>query len=152
MKSLSLAKLGSRSRFVMIGYGLLLLIWLSLEDSSSLSVALLGTGLATLITAFLLLNRFGGRSFSLQQAFWGTIFLGATIGALSALCTTLLMFFKSSWHGHVFFDYPPQMMLAMLSRTPAWAFAGLLIGLAVGIFVILQSRSISTKDESIATN
>jgi hypothetical protein len=40
----------------------------------------------------------------------------------------------------------------MLSRTPAWAFAGLLIGLAVGIFVILQSRSISTKDESIATN
>lgn len=141
MTTLTLPQLGSRSRFAMIGYGLLILIWLSLEDTSSLSVAFLGTGLAFLILVFSLLNRIGGQSFSLKQSFFGIIILGAFTGALAAICTTLLMFFKSSWHGHQFLDYPPQMMLAMLSRALAWSVAGLLMGLAIGIFVVLRTTS-----------
>jgi hypothetical protein len=123
----------------MIGYGLIILIWLSLEDNNNLSVALLGIGLALLTSLFLLLNRFGGRTFSLRQCFWGNLVLGAIVGALSAVSTALLMFFKSSWHAHQFLDYPPQMMLAMLSRIPIWALAGFLIGLSVGNLVLLKN-------------
>ena len=50
---------------------------------------------------------------------YGLIFAlltGSLIGALSALASALLMLFKDLRHGHIFPDYPPEMMLAMLER------------------------------------
>jgi hypothetical protein len=43
------------------------------------------------------------------------------------------MFFKNARHGHLFPDYTLEMMLAMLSRAPAWAIAGGLFGLSLGL-------------------
>jgi hypothetical protein len=131
--SMRLPQTNSRTIFLLLGYGLALLLWLSLEDNGTLSVALLGTGAATLFTIIALLNRIGGRVLSMRLWFTGLIGLGAAIGALSTLTTTLLMFFKTGWHGHGFPDYPPAMMLAMLQRLPVWMLAGALIGLAIAM-------------------
>jgi hypothetical protein len=118
MKRLYLLRLGTRSRFAIIGYGFIILIWLTHENSGTFSVAILGIGLAIFGSIFSILNRFGGQSFSLRQGFLGIIVLGTLIGLFSAISTTLLMFFKSSWHAHRSLDYSPQMMGVMLSRAP----------------------------------
>ncbi|MDQ7027602.1 MAG: hypothetical protein Q9P44_18825 [Anaerolineae bacterium] len=128
--NMKILKTDSRTIFLLLGYGLVLLIWLSLEDNGVLSVALLGTGAATLFTMIWLLKRIGGQVIALRVWFFGLLGLGAAIGALSTLITTLLMFFKTGWHGHGFADYPPTMILAMLQRMPIWTLAGLLVGLA----------------------
>jgi hypothetical protein len=117
----------------LLGYGLVLLVWLSLEDNGTLSVAVLGTGAALLFTLGWLLQRIGGRELPVRLWFPGGIVLGGIIGAASSLMTTLLMFFKTGWHGHAFADYPPEMLLAMLQRLPVWTLAGLLIGLALAL-------------------
>lgn len=145
MKQLSLPELGTKSRFAAAGYGLIILIWLSLEDNGVLPAVVLGSGLAIFGSLFSLLYIFGGKVFSSRQAFIGITVLGAIIGAFSAISTTFLMFFKSSWHAHQFLDYPPAMMGAMISRTPAWALAGLLIGLSVGIFIVLKNNELEIK-------
>ena len=131
--NMRLPQTNSRTIFLLLGYGLVLLLWLSLEDNGTLSVALLGTGAAALFTIIALLNRIGGYVLPMRFWFTGLIGLGAAIGALSTLTTTLLMFFKTSWHNHGFPDYPPAMMLAMLQRLPVWMLAGALIGLAIAL-------------------
>lgn len=132
-------KTDSRTIFLLLGYGLVLLIWLSLEDNGVLSVALLGTGAAILFTIIWLLKRIGGQVLPLRRWFLGMLGLGAAIGALSALTTTLLMFFKTGWHGHDFADYPPAMILAMLQRLPIWTVAGLFVGLAIAMIRLSMS-------------
>lgn len=143
---LRLPKPVTKARFLLIGYGLILLIWMSLEDSSTLSVAILGTGTAIIYSSAWIANRFGGQALSLKVWSIGFIFFGTIIGALSALLTATLMFFKSSWHGHSFPDYPPQMIADMFLRLPIWALSGTLLGLSCAIFMFLHHVNL---DESI---
>jgi len=42
------------------------------------------------------------------------------------------MFFKNALHAHAFWDYPPPMVVAMLTRAPSWTLAGGLAGLGIG--------------------
>jgi hypothetical protein len=130
---LSIPKTDSRVIFPMVGYGIILLVWLSMEDNGTVSVALLGTGAAVLYSSSWLLKRSAGQVLPLRVWLPGLILFGGTLGALSTLTTTLLMFFKTGWHGHGFPDYPPQMLLAMLQRLPVWTLAGALIGLAAAL-------------------
>ena len=100
------------------------LLWLGLEDTHSAPVAALGLSLAVLAVAHFAEQRAMPWSRSLT---WSL--LGASTGALTALTSTLLMFFKTAWHTHAFPDYPLAMLIAMLERAPIWALAGALIGL-----------------------
>ena len=134
--NLSIPKTDSRVIFPMVGYGIILLVWLSLEDNGTFSVALLGTGATILYSTIWLLKRSGGQVLPLRLWLPGLILFGGIVGALSTLTTTLLMFFKTGWHGHEFADYPPQMLLAMLQRLPVWMLAGALIGLAVALIKV----------------
>jgi hypothetical protein len=128
---LTLPKPDYRARFLLMGYGLILFIWMSLEDNGTLTVSLLGTGLATVLILYQSLQRIGGRDLSMRFFFALCLGIGALIGAASTISTTLLMFFKTAWHGHEFPDYPLELMGDMLFRLPAWALAGGLIGLGL---------------------
>ncbi|MGB1285190.1 MAG: hypothetical protein ACPG7F_01555 [Aggregatilineales bacterium] len=131
--------LGYRLRLLSITYGLMLLVWLSTEDNSTLTVALLGTGLAILSVLLWLLQHYGGQVFSGRILTVGAIFIGAITGAGAVLATVLLMFLKTAWHSHIFPDYPAQMMLDMLTRLPVWALAGGLLGLS-GLILLRQAE------------
>jgi hypothetical protein len=137
--NLKLPKPDYRTRFLLLGYGLVLFIWMSLEDNGTLTVSLLGAGLATALILYQTLEGIGGKALSMRFFFGLCIGLGALIGATSSLATILLMFFKTAWHGHGFPDYPLELMRDMLFRLPAWALAGGLLGLGLS-FVYLAVR------------
>jgi hypothetical protein len=47
------------------------------------------------------------------------------------------MLFKDARHAHLYPDYPPALLGAMLARLPAWSLAGALA--VVGIAIILAA-------------
>ena len=61
---------------------------------------------------------------------------GAVSGAFSSICAVLLMLFKDARHAHLYPDYPPRILGAMLSRLPAWLVAGALA--AIGVVLLLS--------------
>lgn len=132
----------TKARFLLIGYGLGLLFWLGLENHSTLLVALLGFGAALIYITTTIMNRFHSRDLPMRLWCVGLIVWGAIIGAASTLTTALLMVFKSSWHGHLTPDYPPQLILDMLTRLPIWTLSGLLIGFCCSIFIFLRQLKI----------
>lgn len=128
----------TKARFLMIGYGLMLLFWMSLENSSTLSLALLGIGATVIYIGIWLINRIADRDIPARHWFPGVILSGTFFGMMSVLITSILMFFKSSWHGHLYPDYPPQMIFTMLTRLPIWTLSGTLIGIFCAIFMLLH--------------
>lgn len=139
----------NRLRLLGLGIGLAAFLWLSPEDNQVWPVVLLGTALGVIGTALAVANRFGGRVIPA----WGIIpalaLLGAVTGAASTLAAVMLMFLKTALHSHSYPDYPPGLMLAMLERLPAWALAGLLAGIAAGLFrrAWMSRKPASTQSE-----
>jgi len=121
-----------RLRSVTLVYGLAAFIWLSPEDNSVWPVAMLGVGLATLSLVWLIRRRLGGSAFPARYVPIGAAVLGGIIGLGGALSSAGFMFFKNALHAHAFWDYPPTMVVAMLTRAPSWALAGGLIGVGIG--------------------
>lgn len=109
--------------------------WLGLEDNTVTSVAALGTAIALYAAVMQLWQRIGGKVLPLRYALIGSALFGAGVGILSVISIVALMFLKTALHSHVFPDYPPLQMLAMLERLPAWAASGALIGLGVALVV-----------------
>ncbi|HUN05815.1 MAG TPA: hypothetical protein PLQ56_04420 [Aggregatilineales bacterium] len=120
-------------RLVVIGYGLVLLLWMSLEDTHTEPVVVLGVALSLLVSLRTLLRRLGGQEVSLRQLLLILAFSGGLVGVGTSISTALLMFFKNAWHAHLFLDFPPGIMLAILERAPAWGLAGVLIGIGIGL-------------------
>lgn len=112
-------------RWWLIVSGIAVFFWLSLEDTTSLWVALLGTNL----TASIVSHRARHMGFDVR-VLWHWLAFGGVVGASSTLMVTFLMFFKTAWHSHDYPDFPPLMMLDMLMRLPVWTLAGILIGCA----------------------
>lgn len=135
-----LSKPGYRSKLVLLFYCAMILVWMSLEDRGALSVSLLGTGFTIILTIQWIRQHYGAQSFVLRSWVLGAVVCGAWIGAFSAIMTALLMFFKTSWHGHIFADYPPLMIWSLLQRMPFWSLAGALIGLAVAMMKLSVIR------------
>jgi len=125
VKQFTVPQISKYAPLLWIAFGGVLLFWISLEDHGMVGVTLLGTCTAILMTGHFALHHYGGKTLSTS---W-FVLLCAIIGAASALVITLLMFFKTAWHAHPYPDFPPQMMLDMLNRLPAWAIAGFLAGL-----------------------
>ena len=123
---------GRRLRAATLAYGLLVFIWLTPEDNTVWPVALLGVGLAFLCVMWLVRRHLGGSAVSARYVLAGCALLGGMVGLGGTLATAGLMFFKNALHAHVFWDFPPGLVGAMLSRAPSWALAGVFIGTAVG--------------------
>lgn len=135
----------ARARLFASIYGVAVLFWLSLEDNSVLPVTLIGTGFALLLLALWLRNAWGGRRFGVRVWFPALVICGGAAGGLAALTVAALMFFKTGWHAHIYPDYPPQMILAMLERIPAWSASGALIGLAMALMLYARQSKPSGK-------
>jgi hypothetical protein len=133
MRPLYLPRPGRRARLIGVGCGLALLFWLSLEDNHAWGVAALGWMLAALLLALALLNRLGGQTLPAASILPGAVLLGLATGLAASIATAALMFFKNAMHAHIFLDYPPGMMLALLARAPGWALAGGLAGAGLAL-------------------
>ncbi len=134
-----------RLRSIALGYGLLLFVWLTPEDSTVWPVAVLGVGLAILSVVWMVKRRLGGSAFAARYVPIGAGLLGGIVGLGGALAAAGFMFFKNALHAHAFWDYPPAMVVAMLSRAPSWALAGGLAGMGIGLLWVyrnMKSRSL----------
>ena len=133
---------GHRSRLLVVFYGILLMLWMSTEDSGTLTVTLLGSGLSVLAIGLWLLQETRDRRISFRGLLIGGAGSGGLMGAGAILATVALMFLKTAWHSHIYPDYPPQMMLDMLVRIPAWGLAGGMLGLAGALlWIALQQEN-----------
>lgn len=117
-------------RFATIIIGIGCFLWLSLEDTQTAPVVVLGTGLSSLLVlawwrSLPLADRSG------RRGAWIMILMGALAGASAVLTITLLMFIKTAWHSHLYPDYPVLMMVAMLERLPLWTLAGAILGVGL---------------------
>jgi hypothetical protein len=122
-----------------IAYGILVFVWFSPEDHQVWPVALLGTGLVGLLLLRFTLQRLGGQAIPARQVLLIAPLLGLITGAGACLMTVGLMFFKNALHNHIFLDYPPLLMLAMLERIVPWGAAGGLAG--VGLALVWWMRA-----------
>lgn len=122
---------GGRRRALALGGGLIVFIWLRLEENSSAGAALMGTFAAVGGLLLWLASRFGGRVIRLRAALLSAALVGGTAGSGAAFATALLMLLKNGSHGHVFPDYPPGLILATLERAPVWTLAGGCAGLGL---------------------
>lgn len=115
-----------RLRLGIMLLGVMILIWLSVEDQGTISVHLFGFVVAFVLLLQMTLRTYAGSPYrQLRGGFWLT--MGGLLGVLTAITTTLLMFLKTALHSHVYPDYPVEMMLATLLRAPVWGMVGLLI-------------------------
>lgn len=126
-----LPKRGRRARWLAIGYGLLLFVWLTPEDNSVVPVTLLGAGLSVLLVIYWVLGKWGGSSIAERYVVPGVVLLGAAAGLGTSITTFSLMLVKNVQHSHIYIDFPPGLMLAILARAPLWALAGGLLGLGL---------------------
>jgi len=130
---MSIPAAGRRTRLIAMGYGLALFLWMSVEDNAVWPVSLYGLGLAALIVNLTLLDKMGGQFISLRYLPLVGALWGALIGLGASLAVTGLMFFKNAAHAHFFLDYPPELMLSMLRRAPAWTITGGLAGVGLAL-------------------
>ncbi|MDE2820023.1 MAG: hypothetical protein OXN94_05555 [Chloroflexota bacterium] len=121
-------------RLWLILLGIALFFWLGKEDSDVVAVTALGLILAgsTVWWLIFLRRRSDIRASGKPCAYLG-ILGGICVGALSSFFAALLMLLKDLRHGHIFPDYPPELIIATLERLPAWSLAGGLIGLGVSL-------------------
>lgn len=120
-------------RLVVIFYGVSLFVWFGIEDNSALPVAVYGV-IGAILGAVTLWRRWRLSALAGRHALAALIGVGASAGIGAVLTTVALMLFKTGLHSHLFPDYPPAQLLAMLARTPAWSLAGALVGM--GLFLL----------------
>ena len=123
-------------QFWLIVLGSALFFWLGKEDSDAVAVTALGWALAGSLLWRVFMQ---GRRFDMPArgllSLLVQMLCGLCFGALTSLFTAALMLLKDLRHGHVFPDYPPEMIIMALERLPAWSLAGGLIGLALGLLL-----------------
>lgn len=124
-------------RWNMIACATAIFIWSTPEEDRPVFPALLGAWLAISLLWRWLLGRYSGRSLQGIRLVSSAALFGAVSGSLSSLCAVLLMLFKDARHAHLFPDYPPAILGAMLARLPAWSLAGALA--AVGVALLLSA-------------
>jgi hypothetical protein len=110
-----------------IGYGALLLMWLSFEDGTVFIVSILGAGLSLMIV----LRWFGRRP--IRHRIAGFVLLGATVGFLAVWTTVTLMIFKNAWHAHAAVDFPGEVVVGIVERVIPWTISGALLGGALAL-------------------
>jgi len=124
---------GRRTRWIVAIFGGILFFWLRLEDNSVWSVVSLGAGLALLTIGWTTMGKLGGREVRARYLIPGAALLGGLTGLGASLATTALMILKTGMHGHLFPDYPPGEIIALLQRIPIWMLAGGLVGFGLAL-------------------
>lgn len=140
------------TRRLLIIAGIVVLVWSGYEDNSVIGVAILGWSLAILGVMVFVTSRFAGRAITRSTLIKLSPLIGAISGAMSTLVVVLLMLFKDARHAHIFPDYPPQMMLDMLTRLPHWTISGALMSLGVCLLWVTRPLKSTDKGDNNSTD
>jgi hypothetical protein len=113
--------------------GVLIFFWIGYEDRSSAGPILVGSMIASALAANISgrlrttgMLRSGGRPVIYTLT-------GLIAGALAMPLAALAMLVKVSLHSHIPPDFTTARVFDLLARTPIWAGAGILIGLACAL-------------------
>lgn len=119
-------------RWLNIGCGLAVLIWLGVEDDSVLPALLLGMMMTALGIAHPMMRARAGTMLSGTRAIAGAwTVLGLMVGGLTPSAAVILLAFKDATHAHSFPDAPAELLADVLALTPTWGIAGALIGIGL---------------------
>ncbi len=129
-----------RTRLLAVVCGLLIFLWFTPEDNQVWPVTILGILLSLVVVGLTIIRRLGGTTIPARYVLPGALLVGALTGLGASLSIAGLMFFKNALHAHLFLDYPPGMMLAMLGRAPGWTLAGALVGLGTAFAWLAVER------------
>ena len=121
-------------RLLALGFGITLLLWLPVEDTSPF-ITIIFAACLDLAFSLRLGRRWRGNPWP------GIPLLGLLAGLAITPTTILLMAFKTGLHGHGFPEYTPAQVSGVLAATPLFVFAGLLVSLGVTIFLTKSSRN-----------
>jgi hypothetical protein len=119
-------------RLLTVGFGIIALVWVSLEDQSVTWVILFAAAICLLTAAWLLASSprpVVGKGWLVYPL------AGLLGGAATAPVALLLMAIKTGLHGHSVPDYSPNQMMAVLISFPIWVGAGGVIGLGAGLWL-----------------
>jgi hypothetical protein len=132
-----------------IGYGALLMVWLSVEDGTVFVVSVLGAGLSLVIVWLALMRWFGGRELTPRQWIPGFVLLGALAGFGAVWMTVFLMVFKNAWHAHAALDFPGEVVVAIVQRLIPWTVAGALLG---GAAALVRNAELESPEKNERAN
>lgn len=108
--------------------GVFLLLWLPVEDTNEIQVLVASAAVSAWL-ALRYLVRLPGSAKSLGKH----ILVGMLAGFAVTPLALFLMAFKTGLHGHESPDFTAEQIYFVISRTPVWGFAGLLLGLGSGM-------------------
>ena len=118
------------ARAAWIVTGLFLFLWIGYEDRSP----------ATVVGCAALLSLSSGLSYAAgwhrsdrQPGLLRTALTGAVAGAAVGPLSAVLMLVKTGLHSHPVAEFSQSDLLRVLGLAPAWAVAGVLLGLALGL-------------------
>lgn len=135
---ISIPSSGYKMRLIALGWGILIFLWSSIEDNNVSGVTVLGWITSLIVVSFGLMSRFGGICISGKKSLMAGAGIGAIIGASASLSIAILMLFKDVRHAHIFPDYPPQMIVAILERLPIWTIGTACIALGLTLMIQLM--------------
>jgi hypothetical protein len=121
-------------------FGVVILVWLSTEDTTMILTSLLGLGISFGVIGMALMHRVGGRPIAPQYWIPAAVGLGALAGPSTVFTTFMLMLFKNVQHSHITPDFPVETMGDIWLRVPAWTVAGALLGGAWALARIATHR------------
>ena len=113
-----------------------MLLWLPFEDQDVRLVLLFAAALCAL-AAGALIARF---DLTVPSRHYLLPFLGALTGVAVPPVGVPVMALKSGLHGHSVADFHPSQVIDVLGRTPVWAGIGLLVGLAITLWLAYGKR------------
>jgi hypothetical protein len=119
-------------RWLGIGLGAAVLIWLSLEENKILPAILLATGLCSW-AAVNLLRESGTSS---RQLIFRSAAVGLLAGLLVSPVAISLIIIKGGLHTHPQPDFSPDQIQAVFSRMIYFTVSGFLLGMASALFRI----------------
>jgi len=117
-------------RFSAIGVGILILLWLSIEDTSEIPAITIAIFVSLLFALRSLLGK------QRQQSLTRFTLLSGLAGVGVIPISLFLIAFKSGLHSHGIPEYPFEQIIAVLRRTPFFAMGGLLVGLGSGTWIL----------------
>lgn len=119
-------------RLGLLGSGILILVWLPVEDGSTNAAQAIGTAAGTLAALRVI-------PVGLRQTALGRLAAGLIAGLLASPTAAGLMVLKMGIHAHAISEYSLLDFQVVLGRTPVFALGGLLV--AAGVHFILESHA-----------
>lgn len=114
--------------------GIVILIWIPIEESNEAGVLVLSGLLSAWVGIWLLQ---GTHKTKLRTIIKYSI-VGGGAGLLMGMVAILLMAIKTGIHGHGTPDYTPEQILEIISRIPFFVLGGVLIGVGGSLLRIVQ--------------